>query len=53
MLQSEECGRRATTDEEARRWRAAYLTVVDDGDSEEVVVYAPTAPGASLGTTTT
>jgi hypothetical protein len=52
MLQSEECGRRATTDEEARRWRA-YLTVVDDGDSEEVVVYAPTAPGASLGTTTT
>jgi hypothetical protein len=40
MLQSEECGRRATTDEEARRWRA-YLTVVEDGESEEVAVYCP------------
>jgi hypothetical protein len=30
----------AKSDEEARRWRA-YLTVIKEGEPEEVVVYCP------------
>jgi hypothetical protein len=38
MLRCEECGKRATTEEEARRWRA-YLTFIEEGEPEEVAVY--------------
>jgi hypothetical protein len=40
MLQCEECGKQARTEEEARRWRA-YLTVIEEGELEDVVVYSP------------
>jgi ribosomal protein L44E len=40
MLRCEECGKQARTEKEARRWRA-YLTVVDEDEPEEVVVYCP------------
>ena len=37
MLRFEECGKEATT-EEGRRWRA-YLTVVEEGEPVDIVVY--------------
>lgn len=37
MLRCEECGKRAATEEEARRW-GAYLAVVEEDEPEEVVV---------------
>jgi hypothetical protein len=40
MLRCEECEREARSEEEARRWRA-YLTVIEEGEPEEVVVYCP------------
>jgi len=40
MLRCEECGKQARTEEEARRWRA-YLTVAEEDEPEEVVVYCP------------
>jgi ribosomal protein L44E len=40
MLRCEECGKQATTEEEARRWRAS-LTVIEEAEPEEVVVYCP------------
>jgi Zn finger protein HypA/HybF involved in hydrogenase expression len=40
MLRCEECEREARSEEEASRWRA-YLTVVEEGEAEEVVVYCP------------
>lgn len=46
MLRCEECGKEANREEEeeeARRWRA-YLTVVEEHEPEEVVVYCPTCP---------
>lgn len=36
MLRCDECG----TEEEARRWRA-FLTVIEEGEAEEVVFYCP------------
>jgi hypothetical protein len=38
----EECGKVASTEEEARR-RCAYLTVAEEDEREEVVVLCPTA----------
>jgi hypothetical protein len=38
MLRCEECGKEARTEEEARGWRAV-LTVIEEGEPEEVVVY--------------
>jgi hypothetical protein len=40
MLKCEECGKKARTEEEARRWRA-FLTVIEEGEPEEVVVFCP------------
>jgi endogenous inhibitor of DNA gyrase (YacG/DUF329 family) len=39
-MRCEECGKEAKTEEEARLW-PAYLTVVEEGEPEEVVVYCP------------
>jgi ribosomal protein L44E len=39
-MRCEECGKEARTVEEARRWRA-FLTVIEEGEPEEVVVYCP------------
>jgi hypothetical protein len=38
MLRCEECGKEPRTEEEALRWRA-YLTLIEEGELEEVVVY--------------
>jgi hypothetical protein len=40
MLRCEECEREARSEEEGRSWRA-YLTVLDEDEPEEVVVYCP------------
>jgi hypothetical protein len=40
LLRCEECGKEAPTDEWAPGWRA-YLTVVEEDEPEEVVVYCP------------
>jgi Zn finger protein HypA/HybF involved in hydrogenase expression len=40
LLRCEECGKETRSEEEARRWRA-YLTVIEEREPEEVVVYCP------------
>jgi ribosomal protein L44E len=40
LLRCEECGKQRQTDKEARRWRT-YLTVIEEEEPEEVVVYCP------------
>jgi ribosomal protein L44E len=40
LLRCEECGKEPRSGEEARSWRA-YLTVLEEGEPEEVVVYCP------------
>jgi ribosomal protein L44E len=47
MLRCEECGKQARTEEEARRWRA-YLTVAEEDEPEEVVVYCPNCAHAGV-----
>jgi hypothetical protein len=40
LLRCEACGKEPRSEEEAHRWRA-YLTVIEEGDPEEVIVYCP------------
>lgn len=48
MLRCEECAKQARTEEEARRWRAS-LTVIEEGELEEVVVYCPDCAKREFG----
>jgi len=48
MLRCGECGKQARTEEEASRWRA-YLTVVDEDEPAEVVVYCPDCARREFG----
>jgi len=40
LLRCEECGKEPRSEEKARRWRA-YLTVIEEEEPEEAVVYCP------------
>jgi hypothetical protein len=40
MLRCEECGNEATSDVEARGWRA-FLTIADEHEPEGIVVLCP------------
>jgi hypothetical protein len=48
MINCEECGTPPATGEEAFRWRAYLISVVDDGD-EEVAVYCPECADREFG----
>ena len=48
MLRCEECGKEARTEEEAHDWRA-YLTVGEEDEPEEVVVYCPECAKREFG----
>jgi hypothetical protein len=48
MLNCEECATPPATGEEALRWRAYLIAVVDDGD-EEVAVYCPECADREFG----
>ena len=48
MLNCEECATEPATVEEALRWRAYLISVVDDGD-EEVAVYCPECADRKFG----
>jgi hypothetical protein len=52
VLRCEECGRRAKTPEEARRWRA-YLSAHEEGggesDTKDVAVYCPGCANREFG----
>ena len=49
MLNCEECATQPATAEEARRWRAYLIAVVDDGD-QTVAVYCPECADRELVT---
>jgi hypothetical protein len=48
MLNCEECATQPATVEEAHRWRAYLIAVVDDGD-KEVAVYCPECADREYG----
>ncbi|HEX2460034.1 MAG TPA: hypothetical protein VHJ58_07775 [Vicinamibacterales bacterium] len=48
MLNCEVCATQPATVEEALRWRAYLIEVVDDGD-EEVAVYCPECADGKFG----
>jgi hypothetical protein len=48
MLNCEECATQPATAEEARRWRAYLIAVVDDGD-QTVAVYCPECADREFG----
>ena len=48
MLNCEECATQPATVEEARRWRAYLIAVVDDGD-QAVAVYCPECADREFG----
>ena len=48
MLNCEECAKQPATAEEARRWRAYLIAVVDDGD-QAVAVYCPECADREFG----
>jgi hypothetical protein len=48
MLNCEECATQPATAEEARRWRAYLIAVVDDGD-QAVAVYCPECADREFG----
>jgi hypothetical protein len=51
MLNCEECATQPATVEEALRWRAYLVSVVDEGDKEiaEVAVYCPECADLEFG----
>jgi hypothetical protein len=51
MLNCEECATQPATVEEALRWRAYLVSVVDEGDEEiaEVAVYCPECADLEFG----
>jgi hypothetical protein len=48
LLRCEECGKEPRSEEEARRWRA-FLTVIEEDEPEEVVVYCPDCAKREFG----
>ena len=48
MLNCEECATQPATAEEARRWRAYLVAMVDDGD-QAVAVYCPECADREFG----
>jgi hypothetical protein len=48
MLRCEECGNEATSDVEARGWRA-FLTIADEHEPEGIVVLCPECAEREFG----
>ena len=49
MLNCEECATQPATVEEALRWRAYLIAVVEDEGGEEVAVYCPECADREFG----